>query len=97
MFDFTSVTGTALLDVQVNNQNVDAMIPVTFDSSGQLLYPLSNIAANDLSSISDISFKVTPQSDTFSFSLNEVSVVPEPSTLVLFLLGGAGVFWLRRK
>ncbi len=97
LFDFTSVTGTALLDVQLNNQNVDAMIPVTFDSSGQLFYPLSNIAANDLSSISDIIFRVIPQSDTFSFSLNEVSVVPEPSALVLFLLGGAGIFWLRRK
>ena len=91
------MTGTALLEVQVNNQNVDAMIPVTFDSSGHLLYPFSNIAAYDLSSISDISFRVIPQSDTFSFSLNEVSVVPEPGTLVLFLLGGAGVFWLRRK
>jgi hypothetical protein len=96
-FDFTSVTGTALLQVEVNNQNFDEMIPVTIDSSGELLYPFSNIAANDVSSISDIFFRVTPQSDTFSFSLNEVSVVPEPSALVLFLLGGAGVFWLRRK
>lgn len=96
-FDFTSVTGAALLQVYVNNQNGGAMIPLTLDSSGPLLYPFSNIAANDLSSISDIIFRVIPQSDTFSFSLNEVSVVPEPSALFLFLLGGAGIFWIKRN
>lgn len=94
--DFTDVTGTGLLEVFVNNQNAGAMIPVTLDSSGQLFYPFANLAANDLSTITDISFRVIPQSNTFSFALNEVSVVPEPSTLVLCLLGAAGVFWRRR-
>ena len=95
--DFTNVTGTALLEVFVNNQNAGAMIPVTLDSSGQLVYPFANLAANDLSAIADISFRVIPQSDTFSFALNEVAVVPEPSALILCLFGAAGVFWRRRN
>ncbi|MEM9283971.1 MAG: PEP-CTERM sorting domain-containing protein [Verrucomicrobiota bacterium] len=95
-FDFTGVTGTALLEIFVNNQNAAAMMPVTLDSSGQLVYPFANLAANDLSAISNISFRVIPQSDTFSFSLNEVSIVPEPSAFIFLLLGGAGVFRRRR-
>lgn len=95
--DFTNVSGTALLEVFVKNQNAGAMIPVTLDSSGQLIYSFANLAANDLSAITDISFRVIPQSDTFSFALNEVSVVPEPSTLILCMFGAAGAFWRRRN
>jgi len=79
VFDFTNVTGEGMLDISVPNQNFDEMVRRSVTTPGQLIYPLEDLAANNLGSISDMAIRFTPITDSFSFSLNEITVVPEPS------------------
>ena len=89
VFDFTSVTGEGLLEIQVWDQDIDQMVRRSVTTPGQLVYPLEDLAANSLGSLDGMSISFTPVTDTFSFSLNEIIVVPEPSISVMLLsLGG---------
>lgn len=85
VFDFTSVTGEGLLEIFVNNQDFDAMVRRSVTTPGLLVYPLEDLAASNLGSISGMSIRFTPQTDTFSMSLNEITVIPEPSVSVMLL------------
>jgi hypothetical protein len=85
VFDFTSVTGEGLLAIFVNDQNADEMVRRSVTTPGQLIYPLEDLAASNLGSISGMSISFTPQTDAFSFSLNEIAAVPEPSVSVMLL------------
>jgi len=91
VFDFTNVVGEGLLAIFVNDQNVDEMVRVPVNSAGQLVYPLEDLAASSLDSISGMSISFTPQTETFSMSLNEITVVPEPSVSVMLFLFAAVV------
>jgi len=95
VFDFTSVTGEGLLEIFVSDQDFGAMVRRSVAAPGLLVYPLEDLAASDLGALSRMSVRVIPQSETFSFSLNEITVVPEPSILMM-LLSVAFVFCGRR-
>lgn len=95
VFDFTSVTGEGLLEISVNDQDFGAMIRRSVTTPGLLVYPLEDLAASNLGSISGMGIRFTPQTDTFSMSLNEITVVPEPS-IPMMLLSVAFVFCGRR-
>jgi hypothetical protein len=85
VFEFTDVTGEGLLEIFVNDQDSGAMVRRSVTTPGLLVYPLEDLAASNLGSISGMSISFTPQTDTFSMSLNQITVVPEPSLPLLLL------------
>lgn len=66
--------------------------PIQFSQPGTLLLPVTQ---SDLSGINLLRFTVTPKTSEFSFRLDEISVIPEPTTWSLLLLGGAPWVWRR--
>ncbi len=68
--------------------------PIQFSQPGTLLLPVTQ---SDLSGINLLRFTVTPKTSEFSFRLDEISVIPEPTIWSLLLLGGSPWVWRRVK
>jgi hypothetical protein len=85
VIDFLEVTGMARLHVRLNPSDPVQITPVAVVSAGELSYPIANTGATSLDEIAGMQVFLIPESDTFSFSLNEIAAVPEPSIVVLLL------------
>jgi hypothetical protein len=92
-----SVVGSAMVYAYVGT-GVPSLgaVPVSLNGSGSVVIPFSNMAATDPTNPSSISFLIVPQTLDFSATLNEISVIPEPSALILSALG-ACVLLVRRR
>ena len=95
IFDFLEVTGMARLHVRLHPSDPVQIIPVAVVSAGELFYPIANTGTTNLDEIAGMQVFLIPESDTFSFSLNEIVAVPEPSIAVLLLVSSAG--FLRKR
>lgn len=101
-FDFQNISGTGFLIVELALAASDYSRPtirVTLDSSGTVTVPFDSV--NVESPISLDSFPAThitfeAESEQFSFVLDEVRVVPEPSSMLLLGIGISGLLTRRR-
>lgn len=92
LLDFSAVSGSGMLEIFVDSSDTNSVVQIPITSAGVLEYSFDNMAAGSLGNISSLTINIVPDSSPFSFRLNEVSIIPEPSTLFLILLGGLGVF-----
>ena len=77
-----------------SSPNTSILVPIT--ATGDLVYPLSNISGGmDLDSYGTLSFQFFPRSNDFSITLDEITLVPEPSAILL--LGWGGIWMMRRR
>ena len=73
-------------------------IIVPLAGPGLLYYPFSNIATNGgFEDLSLIQFRFVAKTADFSFSLEEITLVPEPSTVALAGIAAAGLLRRRRR
>jgi len=93
--DFGEVSGSAMLAIFLSSSDVNSLVEIPLSASGVAEYSFANMAASSLDNLSGLTIRISPDSSPFSFSLNEVALVPEPSTLVLAMLGVFTV--IRRK
>jgi hypothetical protein len=96
LLDFSAVSGNGMLEIYLDSSETNSVVKVPITSAGVLEYSFDNLAAGSLENIDRMTISISPDSSPFSFRLNEVSVVPEPSALILTLFGVAGVFRRRR-
>lgn len=98
-FSLASVQGSGNLSVQLGRQSrpteEDIVIPLLGPGIIRLPMTQVNVENATIDNFSAIHFYFEAESEQFSFTLNEIRVVPEPSSLLL-LLGGAGILLLRR-
>ncbi|MES2466914.1 MAG: PEP-CTERM sorting domain-containing protein [Verrucomicrobiota bacterium] len=90
-FSFSMLTGQGRVNVAVDKSgggSGDTTVPLW--NSGELLVPFADVdfGSEDISSGSYFQVSISGVSKDFAFSLDEISIVPEPG--VGFLLGAAG-------
>jgi|GEM_PF-1693881 len=97
LLDFSAVSGSGILEIFLDSSDTNSVVQVPINSAGVLEYSFANMAAGSLENINSVTISITPDASPFSFQLNEVALVPEPSALLLTLLGAVGVFRRKRK
>lgn len=92
--DFGSVVGTGEMRVTVDGSGGrEVRIPIT--ESGTIVSPFSYLdTSQSLSSLTFMTFHVSATTPNFSTTIDNIRIVPEPSTFLL-LLGVAAVTLLR--
>lgn len=90
LFDVRQLQGEGELIVLVNGHVIgggSAFIPLT--TSGTVVYPFNavNLQSGDFSDVDNVDFVIRGQTTDFSVAIGGISVVPEPATLLLILLG----------
>lgn len=83
VFDFASVTGTGLMEVYITASNASEVVQVPVTTPGPLNYSLENMAAPSLDDVGALTVRFYPEVDGFSVSLDQITVVPEPSVSVM--------------
>jgi hypothetical protein len=85
LLTFSGLTGQG--DLQFG---AGVRLPLT--ASGEVLYPFSYLTASlDLSALPALQFEFYPTSADFSFTLNEISVIPEPSAMMFIAITALGL------
>jgi hypothetical protein len=95
LLDFAMVSGSGLLEIYLDTSDTNSVVQVPLSSAGVLEYSFDNMAASSFATVDRFTISITPDASPFSFQLNEVSLVPEPSALILSLFGAFGI--LRRQ
>ncbi|MDB6072324.1 MAG: hypothetical protein JWL81_3495 [Verrucomicrobiales bacterium] len=92
-----NVVGTGDLLVFVGETpGASLLIPIT--GSGVLNYPISNIVTGyPLDAVPQLQFRFIAKTADFSISLDEITLVPEPSTVALAGIAAAGLLRRRRR
>lgn len=86
----SEVSGMGNLEVSVTTSDLTKVVQVSIEEPGILIYPLSNLAAEeDLNE--SMFFRFIPESDGFKVSISEIVLVPEVSTSILLAVG---LLWL---
>ena len=85
--DLRAVTGKGLMEIIIASSDASQRIQVSIDSPGTVSYPFENLAASSLESLNRLSVHFFPEADDFSFTLDEIRVVPEPSGSLMVVLG----------
>jgi len=95
--DLSNVVGNGEFAVSVDGSaGRDIRVPV--NGSGALSSPFSNLGtSHSLDSLTLINFRFIALSKDFSLSIDNVRIVPEPSSSLLFLLGLVGTTLHRRR
>lgn len=101
-FDFTDVQGNGALIVELGSQSASYgpqahRIPII--TPGEVLVPneLMNFGTGgSIDSFNSMHVRFEAVTEQFSFTLNEIRLVPEPSTFVLMLVGALGMLARRR-
>lgn len=95
--DLFNVVGIGELVLSVNRgAGDDIRIPI--NGSGTLISPFSNVrTSQSLDSLTVISFGFSSISDDFSLSIDNVRVIPEPSSFLLLFIGIAGTTFYHRR
>ena len=95
LLDFAGVSGSGRLKVTLDFLlDPSAVVEVPLTSAGALEVSFDTMGMTSVMAVG-LRISVVPDSVPFSFRLNDVSVVPEPSALGLML--AAGLHVLRRK
>lgn len=71
-------------------------LPVNLTSTGDLYIPFTSANAHNPASIDSIHFWILPQDANFSVTFTGISVIPEPSALILSALGACALLVRRR-
>ncbi len=90
-FSFSMLTGQGRVQVGVDDGGVwSGSTTIPLWNPGELLVPFADVdfGSEDISSGSYFQVSISGVSKDFAFSLDEISIVPEPG--VSFLLGAAG-------
>ena len=97
-FDFENIEGVGELLVAKrepgSGEYISVTEPIQVSQPGMFLVPVTQ---SDLDTVNLLRFTMIPKTSEFSFSLNEIAVIPEPTTWSLLLLGGAPWAWRRVK
>lgn len=70
--------------------------PVNLTSTGDLYIPFTNANPHNPAAIDSIHFWILPQDANFSVTFTGISVIPEPSALILSALGACILLFRRR-
>jgi 8-oxo-dGTP pyrophosphatase MutT (NUDIX family) len=100
LLDFESMYGSGELLVNYNNRDgayLPSMQRLDLTSAGLVYYPAALVNGLDTASANSfVQFVFVTQSAEFGFTLNEITIVPEPAT-VSFLLFGVGLLLIRKR
>ena len=98
VFDFTDVQGTGALIVELGGQSAANYGPqahrVPIIAPGEIMVPnelLNFGTGGSIGSFPAMHMRFEAATEQFSFTLNEIRLVPEPSTFVLMLVGALGM------
>ncbi len=101
-FDFSALEGSGSLIIELGSGSAvygPSANRVTINSAGTLSVPFTSLnfgTGGSVPSFQAMHFTFEADTDQFSFTLDEVRVVPEPGASILLLLG-AGSMALRRR
>jgi hypothetical protein len=100
-FNFSEVTGNGTIYIQLDTQltvgSEDILVPIS--EAGRVIVPVDSfgIAPNSsLSSFQSINIDFEGRTPEFSFTLDEINVIPEPSTALLCFLA-VNCLWRRKR
>ena len=96
VFNITALTGQGDLQVTFGGEPgpLTPALPIT--GLGDAAFPFSALFPQGWSElIGGVTLKIVPKSANFSITLSEISLVPEPSSIVL--LGGVAWMWCLRR
>jgi len=97
ILNVSDISGTGVVYAfEGPGRSLDDLTPVVFTGAGQLYIPFENMDAVNTVDPNSITFRIVPQSADFFVSLSSITVVPEPSTVFLLLLG-ASLLLVRRR
>ncbi|MGD9418425.1 MAG: PEP-CTERM sorting domain-containing protein [Verrucomicrobiota bacterium JB025] len=95
--DLSEVEGSGELRVSVDGSlGTDVRIPI--DGSGTIVYPFSNLGTSQsLDSLTALEFRFYSVTGDFSLTIDNLRLVPEPSSSVLILFGAIPLLLQRRR
>jgi hypothetical protein len=94
VLDFTRVSGRGTLEILVESQDV----AVSVEAPGLLRVSLEMFEnPGEFNDVGYVIFTFRPVTPEFSFTLAEISLVPEPSAFLLALAGGCAPACRRRR
>jgi hypothetical protein len=98
---FSELVGVGTLYVELGGSTgVEGVIRADLASPGEVHYPVSSVyegAGHTLDSFNVLTFRFESRSAEFSFTLDEIRLVPEPSVAVMVLAAGAFCLGSRRR
>ncbi len=98
---FSELSGVGTLYIELGASNgVEGVVRVNLTGPGDVQYYVSDVyagAAHTLDSFNVLHFRFESRSPQFSFTLDEIRLVPEPSGALLTVAVGAGFLALRRR
>jgi hypothetical protein len=101
--DFSSVTGAGFLIIELGSETAiygPSAYRISINNPGTVSVPFSNLnfgTNGSINSFNALHFTFEAATEQFSMSLNEIRVVPEPSSFLLFLVGVVGTTLHRRR
>lgn len=96
-FDITNVVGMGELVAFVDGAP-SADVRLAISGSGTYVSPFSGLdTSQSLSSLTQMNFRFFAISEDFALTIDNVRIVPEPSSSLLLLLGGAATSMHRRR
>lgn len=96
--DVANVTGAGELIVFVDGAPTFGALRVPVAASGELVYSISEVVTGQsLDSLSQINFRFTPVSEDFSVTIDNVRLIPEPSSPLLIAFGVSVAIIRRRR
>ena len=97
--DLSNVIGTGEFEVRVSGNPggpPDLIVPIS--GSGTVIYPFSGLETSlPLDQLDSITFRFSAISEDFSATIDNVRIVPEPSTSLLVGFGVASLLFQRRR
>ena len=99
---FSEMSGVGTLYIELGaSTGVVGVQRVNLTGPGEVHYPVSSVfyegTGHTLDSFNVITFRFESRSTEFSFKLDEIRLVPEPSGTLLALVAGAGLLARRRR
>jgi len=98
---FSQLSGVGSLYVEVGSSSEpEGLLRLDLTAAGDLWYPVSGVRENSIHTVNSFNvlrFIFEARSPEFSFTLDEIRLVPEPSAALLGLAAGAGLLTRRRR
>jgi hypothetical protein len=98
---FSELSGVGTLYIELGGSNgLDGVFRVDLTGPGEVHYSVSDVyegSGHTLDSFNVLTFRFESRSPQFSFTLDEIRLVPEPSGALLALVAGAGLLARRRR